>query len=65
MRIRKSTERQQAAVRYCEQWLCIEFDGNIDSFNDCSHFLKIYLDEAKQTERELGCEYEAYLWNLD
>ena len=62
MRIRKSTKNQQAAVRYCEQWLCIEFDGNIDSFNDCSYFLKIYLDEAKQTEIELRCEYEAYMW---
>lgn len=62
MRIRKSTKRQQAAVRYCEQWLCIEFDGNINSFNDCSYFLKIYLDEAKQTEMELRCEYEAYMW---
>ena len=62
MRIRKSTKKQQAAVRYCEQWLCIEFDGNIDSFNDCSYFLKVYLDEAKQTEMELRCEYEAYMW---
>ena len=34
MRIRKSTERQQAAVRYCEQWLCIEFDGNINMTGD-------------------------------
>ena len=65
MRIRKSTERQQAAVRYCEQWLCIEFDGNIDSFNYCSHFLNIYLEEAKQTEIELSCEYEAYMWGID
>ena len=63
MRVRKSTEKQQAAVRYCEQWLCIEFDGNIDSFNDCSYFLKIYLDEAKQTEMELRCEYETYMWD--
>ena len=65
MRIRKSTKKQQAAVRYCEQWLCIEFDGNIDSFDDCSYFLNIYLEEAKQTEIELSCEYEAYLWDLD
>lgn len=64
MRIRKSTKKQQAAVRYCEQWLCIEFDGNINSFNDCSYFLKIYLNEAKQTEMELRCEYEAYMWGM-
>ena len=65
MRIRKSTARQQAAVRYCEQWLYIEFDGNIESFDECSHFLSIYLEEAKQTEMEIGCEYEAYLWDID
>ena len=31
MRVRKSTEKQRAAVRYCEQWLCIEFEDNINS----------------------------------
>lgn len=65
MRIRKSTARQQAAVRYCEQWLCLSFDGNINSFNDCSMFLKVYLEDAKQAEREITCEYEAYMWGLD
>lgn len=64
-RIKKSTPRQQAAVRYCEQWLYVEFDGDINSFEDCSYFLSLYLDEAKQTERELSCEYEAYIWSLD
>ena len=39
--MRKSTEKQQSAVRYCEQWLYIEFDGNIESFDECSHFLSI------------------------
>ena len=48
MRIRKSTARQQAAVRYCEQWLCIEFEDNINSFDDCSLFLKTYLEDAKR-----------------
>lgn len=57
--MRKSTEKQQSAVRYREQWLYIEFDGNIE----CSHFLSIYLEEAKQTEMELRCEYEAYIWD--
>lgn len=65
MRIRKSTTRQQAAVRYCEQWLCIEFEDNINSFDDCSLFLKTYLEDAKETERELTCEYEAYMWELE
>ena len=26
-------------------------------------FLNEYLEEAKQTEMELRCEYEAYLWD--
>lgn len=63
--MRKSTPKQQAAVRYCEQWLYVEFDGDINNFEDCSYFLSLYLDEAKQTERELSCEYEAYIWSLD
>lgn len=61
-KLAKSTKRQQAAVRYCEQWLYIEFDGDINSFEDCSLFLSIYLEEAKQTEMELSCEFTAYLW---
>ena len=61
--MRKSTKKQQSAIRYCEQWLCIEFNGNIESFDECSLFLSIYLEEAKQTEMELICEYEAYIWN--
>ena len=60
--MRKSTEKQHSAVRYCEQWLYIDFDGDINSFDDCSLFLNIYLEEAKQTEMEIICEYEAYMW---
>lgn len=60
--MRKSTKKQQAAVRYCEQWLYVEFDGDINNFDDCSLFLDIYLENAKQTEMELSCEFEAYIW---
>lgn len=60
---RKSTKRQQAAVRYCKNWLCIEFNLNINSFDDCSLFLSIYLDEAKEAERENYREYQSYLWD--
>ena len=62
--MRKSTKRQQAAVRYCEQWLYVEVDGNIESFDECSYFLSIYLEEAEQTGMELRCEYKSYLWDL-
>ena len=60
--MRKSTKRQQAAVRYCELWLDIKFNGDIESFNNCSYFLSVYLELAKQTKMELSCEYEAYIW---
>ena len=59
----QSTKRQKAAVRYCENWLSIEFTGNIENFVECSLFLSEYLEEAKQTEMELRCEYETYLWD--
>lgn len=61
--MRKSTKEQQSAVKFCECWLSIEFTGNIENFEDCSLFLGEYLEEAKQIELELRCEYEAYLWD--
>lgn len=57
----KSTERQKAAVHFCEQWLNIEFEGNIENFRECSNFLNNYLQFAKQTARELTCEYCSYI----
>ena len=54
---------ENKSCNYCKS--CIEFDGNIESLDECSHFLSIYLEEAKQTEMEIGCEYEAYLWDID
>lgn len=61
--MRKSTSKQKAAVKYCEGWLNIEFEGNIDSYNDCHYFLMSYLEDAKQLAMELSCEFEAYMWN--
>lgn len=61
--MRKSTPKQKAAVKYCEEWLNIEFEGNIDSYNDCHYFLMSYLEDAKQLAMELSCEFEAYMWN--
>ena len=30
MRLLKSTEKQREDIKYCEQWLNIEFEGNIN-----------------------------------
>ena len=60
-----TTNRQKAAVHFCEQWLKINFNGDINNFNQVSAFLAKYLQEAKNLYREISCEYEAYLWDLD
>ena len=54
----KSTAKQKSAVYFCSQMLNIPFKGNIDSSLECSHFLSVYLDIAKQMYTELNCEYE-------
>ena len=59
-----TTDRQKAAVHFCEQWLNITFEGNINDFQQVSYFLSIYLDEAKRLYDEVRCEYESYLWDL-
>ena len=60
-----TTNRQRAAVHFCEQWLNITFEGNINDRCQVSAFLEEYLQEAKDLYNELRCEYEAYLWDLD
>lgn len=59
-----TTNKQKEAVHFCEQWLNITFEGNINDFQQVSYFLSIYLDEAKSLYNEVRCEYEAYLWDL-
>ena len=61
----KSTERQRAAVHFCEQWLNVTFEGDIENRYEVSAFLSEYLQEAKNLYEEIACEYEAYLWDLD
>ena len=60
-----TTNRQKAAVHFCEQWLNIDFNGDINNFKQVSAFLVEYLQEAKNLYEEILCEYEAYLWDLD
>ena len=60
-----TTDRQKAAVHFCEQWLHITFEGDINNFQQVNYFLSIYLDEAKSLCSEVSCEYESYLWDLN
>ena len=63
--MKKSTLKQKEAIEFCEHWLYITFEGNIESFDDCSYFLSIYLDDAKQTKMELSAEYNSYIWDIE
>ena len=60
-----TTDRQKAAIHFCEQWLNIAFEGNINDRRQVSIFLGEYLQEAKNLYDEIRCDYEAYLWDLD
>ena len=60
-----TTNKQRAAVHFCEQWLNITFEGNIEDKYQVSAFLEEYLQDAKDLYDEIRCEYEAYLWDLD
>lgn len=60
-----TTDRQKAAIHFCEQWLNITFNGDIEDRYQVSIFLGEYLQEAKDLHNELRCEYEAYLWDLE
>lgn len=59
-----TTDRQKAAIHFCEQWLNITFDGNIEDKHQVSIFLQEYLQEAKNLYDEIRCDYKAYIWDL-
>ena len=59
-----TTGKQKAAVHFCEQWLDVTFEGDINNFDQVSFFLSNYLEEAKLLYDEIKCEYESYLWDL-
>ena len=59
-----TTNRQKADVHFCEQWLNVTFNGDINNFYQVSTFLSNYLEEAKLLYDEIKCEYESYLWDL-
>lgn len=63
--MRRPTEKQVNAVHFCEEWLHVSFEGDIDNIFEVCDFLQEYLEEAKMTYLEIKCEYEVYLWDLD
>lgn len=59
-----TTNKQKSAVHFCERWLNITFNGDIEDKHQVSAFLNEYLQEAENSYDELKCEYEAYLLEL-
>lgn len=59
-KFKRSTQRQRDAVEFCEEILGVIFEDNIESSTDCSDFLSIYLDDAKEAYEELQCEYPGF-----
>lgn len=60
-----TTQRQKAAVHFCEQWLNVPFEGDLNNFEQVNVYLSTYLEEAKRLSEELSCEYSAYINDLD
>lgn len=60
-----TTERQKAAVHFCEEWLDIFFEGDINNFNQVSNFLSIYLDSAESTFNDAVESYYSFILDKD
>lgn len=59
-----TTSSQKAAVYFCEKWLNITYNDDINNFQQVSNFLSEHLEDAKLTYGEIACEYESYLRDL-
>ena len=60
-----TTKRQKAAVNFCEEWLDISFEGDINDFNQVSNFLSIHLDCAKSNFRDAVESYNSFILDKD
>lgn len=62
---RRPTSKQIAAVHFCESVTSIPFEGDINNYDDVAGFLDCYLEDSKNMYRELYCEYDSYINDLD
>lgn len=60
-----TTQRQKAAVHFCERLLKVPFEGDIENCKQVSNYLSMYLEDAKWMMEEIACEFEAYVNDLD
>ena len=50
-----TTDKQKATVHFCEQWLNVTFEGDINNFRQVNNFLSEYLEDAKLLYNEIPC----------
>ena len=60
-----TTEKQRRAVAFCERWLNIKFNENVNDFEKVSRFLSINLDYAKAIYIDAYCSYQGFMNDLD
>lgn len=60
-----TTKRQKEAVYFCEEWLDISFEGDINNFNQVSNFLSMYLDSAKSIFDDAVESYYSFILDKD
>lgn len=41
------TDKQKSLVSFCEEWLNIEFEGNLNDKEEVEEFLNSYLSDAE------------------
>lgn len=57
-----TTNKQKAAVNFCEHIFDIKFIGDIEDRQKVSDFLSKYLSEAKRLYSEIEADYRAYMF---
>ena len=55
-----TTKKQKYAVLFCEEWLRVKFEGDINNFQEVRRFLSIYLDYAKAIASDAFASYYSH-----
>jgi hypothetical protein len=56
-----TTDIQKDAIHYCEEWLHIVFEGDIEDRDEVLLFLSEYLNEANLLLKEFKSDYKQSL----
>ena len=59
-----TTDKQKSAVHFCEEWLHISFEGDLENKVEVDLFLSEYFNEAQLIYNEVQVEYSSQLESL-